>query len=314
MTTKKKRMSNFFINAYYHSKFQDQLFVVKASGDVIENDKALDSLIANIKDLSNHGMNILLIYGGGKAVDAELKARGIAANKKQGRRITDAATMEVMRDVIGGRLSLKVGAAIAKHKAEALSFNAVPHDWMQADFRKKKPVDYGYVGDITSTSKRDIMRPFKATNFIACPCLVYTDGGELLNINADTIAAEIAIGAEAGKLVFMSNVDGVIIDKETAFMLTDKEIPALIKKKIVTDGMKVKMETCVKALKAGVKRIHLINGLRKNSLYKEIFESIGPGTMIISESERVAYNNEVAIHKALGKTTKKNSPKKKKTA
>ena len=96
-------MSNFFINAFYHSKFQDQLFVVKASGDVIEDDKALDSLIKNIKDLSNHGVNILLVYGGGKAVDAELTSRGLAVKKKNGRRITDAPTMAIMRDVIGGR-------------------------------------------------------------------------------------------------------------------------------------------------------------------------------------------------------------------
>jgi len=305
MKNKKRRMSNFFINAFYHSKFQDQLFVVKASGDVIEDDKALDSLIKNIKDLSNHGINILLVYGGGKAVDAELSARGIAVKKKNGRRITDAPTLAVMKDVIGGRLSLKVSAAIAKHRVEGLSFNTVPHNWLNADFRAKKPVDYGFVGDISSTSKRDIMRPFKATNFIACPCLAYTDKGELLNINADTIATELAIGAEAGKLVFMSNVDGVIIGKKTAFMITDKEIPSLIKKKIVTDGMKVKMETCMRALKAGVTRIHLINGLRKDSLYKEIFESIGPGTMLITEEERVSYDNEVQIHKALGSAKKK---------
>ena len=309
MKNKKRRMSNFFINAFYHSKFQDQLFVVKASGDVIEDDKALDSLIKNIKDLSNHGINILLVYGGGKAVDAELTSRGIAIKKKNGRRITDAPTMAVMKDVIGGRLSLKVGAAIAKHKVEGLSFNAVPQNWLHADFRKKKPVDYGFVGDILSTSRRDIMRPFKATNFIACSCLTYSDNGKLLNINADTIATELAIGAEAGKLVFMSNVDGVIIGKKTAFMITDKEIPPLIKKKIVTDGMKVKMETCLRALKAGVTRIHLINGLRKDSLYKEIFESIGPGTMLITDKERVSYNNEIAIHKALG-TAKKTAKKK----
>lgn len=309
MTNKKRRMSNFFINAFYHSKFQDQLFVVKASGDIIEDDKALESLIQNIKELSNHGINILLIYGGGKATDAELKARGIDIKKNDGRRITDDATIAVMQDVIGGRLSLKVGAAIAKHRVEGLSFNAIPHNWLEAHFRPKKPVDYGHVGDIHKTSKRDIMRTFKATNFVACPCLVFSEAGDILNINADTIATDLAIGAEAGKLVFMSNVDGVIIDKETAFMITDKDIPKLIKQGIVTDGMRVKMETCLKALKAGVKRIHLINGLRKDSLYKEIFESIGPGTMIISEKERVPYNNEIAIHKALGQSKAKTQKK-----
>ena len=83
----------------------------------------------------------------------------------------------------------------------------------------------------------------------------------------------------------MSDVDGVKIDGETALMVTAEDIPDLIKNGVVTDGMQVKMENCMEALNSGVKRIHLINGLRDNALYKEIFESVGPGTMILRENE-----------------------------
>jgi len=98
----------------------------------------------------------------------------------------------------------------------------------------------------------------------------------------------------------LSNVDGVLIDGKTAFMLTDEDIPALIEKGVVTDGMRVKMENCVRALHEGVKRIHLINGLRPNALEKEIFEAVGPGTMLISEDEKLKYLNEVEVQKAIG--------------
>ena len=98
----------------------------------------------------------------------------------------------------------------------------------------------------------------------------------------------------------MSDVDGVKIDGQIVKMLTNKDIPRLIDEGISTDGMRVKMENCMGALNGGVKRIHLINGLKKNALHKEIFESVGPGTMIMQESERENYMNEVEIQKTIG--------------
>ncbi len=298
---KKTRMSNFYINAFYHSKFMDNLFVVKASGDIVEDGKALDSLMANIKKLTHHGIKIIFVYGGGKATDKALAEKKIKVIKKDGRRVTDKATLDVMKDTIGGGLSLKVYEAMARHNIEGLSLNAVPASWMTVRLRSKKPVDYGFVGDVISTRQRHILDPFKIVNFVAVPCMAWAeDAKTLCNINADTIATEIAIGAAADKLLFLSNVDGVLIKGKTALMLGSDEIPGLIKKGIVTDGMKVKMENCLKALNAGVKRIHLINGLRKDALEKEIFETVSPGTMILSADEKESYMNEIEIQKAIG--------------
>lgn len=294
------RMSNFFTNAFYNSKFQNSVFVIKASGDLIENDDALDSLIRNIKKLTHHGIKIVLVYGGGKATDKALTERGIAVKKENGRRITDAQTIEVMKQVICGTLSLKIFSAMAKHRVEGYNLNAIPSDWMDIVLRPKKPIDYGFVGDIKLARERAVKRLFKVTNFIAVPCLAPTNDGQLCNINADTIATELAICMEAHKLMFLSNVDGVLIDGKTAFMITDGEIPNLIEQGIVTDGMRVKMENCLRALHEGVKRIHLINGLREDALEKEIFEAVGPGTMLITEEEKVKYLNEVEVQKAIG--------------
>lgn len=293
-------MSQFFANAFYHSKFMNSVFIVKASGEIVENDDALDSLIRNIKKLTHHGIKVILVYGGGKAVDKALSERGIEIKKENGRRITDADTIEVMKQVICGTLSLKIFSAMSKHRVEGYNLNAIPSDWMDIELRPKKPIDYGFVGDIKLTRERAIKRLFKVTNFIAVPCLAPTVDGELCNINADTIATELAIAAQADKLLFLSNVDGVLIEGKTAFMLTDEDIPALIDKGVVTDGMRVKMENCVRALHEGVKRIHLINGLRPDALEKEIFEAVGPGTMLISEDEKLKYLNEVEVQKAIG--------------
>ncbi len=297
--TKQKQLPEFFINAFYESKFRDNLFIIKASGAVIEDDKARSNLMANIRELKLRGIKVILIYGGGLAIDAALKTRGIEVKKSNGRRLTDAATIQVIREVIGGDLSLRVMEAMHSNDLRGLSFNAIPADWMKIAMRPKQPVDFGFVGDIHDVYTRPVQRLLKTADFIACPCLALAESGELCNINADTIATALAMALKADKLIFLSNVDGVKIDGETAMMITSDEIPALIEKGIVTDGMRVKMENCVDALDAGVKRIHLINGLRENALHCEIFESVGPGTMLLHADERESYMNEVNVQKAI---------------
>lgn len=299
MKKKQNKLPEFFINAFYESKFRDNLFIIKASGAVIEDDKARSNLMANIRELKLRGIKVILIYGGGLAIDAALNVRGIDVKKSNGRRLTDAATIQVIREVIGGDLSLRVMEAMHSNDLRGLSFNAIPADWMKIAMRPKQPVDFGFVGDIHDVYTRPVQRLLKTADFIACPCLALAESGELCNINADTIATALAMALKADKLIFLSNVDGVKIDGETAMMITSDEIPALIEKGIVTDGMRVKMENCVDALDAGVKRIHLINGLRENALHCEIFESVGPGTMLLHADERESYMNEVNVQKAI---------------
>jgi acetylglutamate kinase len=296
---KKNKMPKFFINAFYESKFRDNFFVVKAGGKIIEDEKALDNLIGNIRDLTLHGIKILLVYGGGRAMDESITARGFEIRKHDGRRITDANTLSVMKEVIGGRLSLNIYEAMARTNLHGLCLNAVPADWMKVALRPKKPVDFGFVGNVQGVNARPIKRLFRTTDFAACPCLAWAAGGTLCNINADTIATELAIGAAADKLIFLSDVDGVSIRGKTASLLTAEQIPGLIKNGDVSGGMKVKLENCARALEAGVRRIHLINGLRRDALKKEIFEPVGPGTMLIRESERQHYENEVQAQKVI---------------
>jgi acetylglutamate kinase len=211
--------------------------------------------------------------------------------------VTDAATMGLLREVVGGDLSLRVYQGMHKNNLEGLALNAVPSDWMRVELRPKKPIDYGFVGDIKDVFKRPINRLLRVTNFIACPCLTMSREGHLVNINADSVSTELAIGTGAHKLIFLSDVDGVMVNGKTAFMITSKQISQYIKDGTATGGMKVKLENCLRALEGGVKRIHLINGLREDALYKEIYESVSPGTMVLPEEERQNYLNEVEVQK-----------------
>ena len=129
--------------------------------------------------------------------------------------------------------------------------------------------------------------------------------GQICNINADTVATELAIGMKAHKLIFLSDVDGVMVNGKVAEFLTMKDIPVLVKKGVVTGGMRVKLDNCAAALKSGVRRIHLINGLRKDALKKEIYEPVGPGTMLILDEEREIYTREIAVQWALERHNKR---------
>ena len=296
-----RNMPEFFINAFYESKFRDALFIVKAGGKIIEDDAARHNLIEDIRDLTLHGIKVLLIYGGGRALDVASQAHGIEVRKHEGRRITDKPAMELMKQVVGGSLALSLYETMAQKNLDGITCNAVPHDWMDVKLRPKTPVDFGYVGDIHAVHARPIHRLFKTVDFIATPCLAYASDGGVCNINGDTIATELAIGTKASKLVFLSDVDGVKINDETAFVITAEEIPALIANGTVYGGMQVKLENCKRAVESGVKRIHLINGLKDHALKKEIYEPVGPGTMMKTESERESYMNEVEAQKLIEK-------------
>jgi acetylglutamate kinase len=295
----KTQIPEFFINAFYESKFKDNIFVIKVGGKIAEDEKALANLLGNMRDLAHKGIKILMVYGGGHAMDEEAKRNNIEIKKINGRRVTNESCMAVMRHVVAGDLSLAVSSAMAKVKLDGLSLNAVPVDWMNVQMRSKKPIDYGLVGDIHGVNVRPIHRMFRFTNFIACACVCLSEDGTVLNVNADTVATELAVGLQAHKLMFFSDVDGVLINGKTADVITDKQIDKLIKDGTATGGMKVKLENCKAALNAGVRRIHLLSGLRKDALKREIYESVGPGTMLFSERERKAYENEIDTQKMI---------------
>lgn len=302
---KKRKIPNFLLEAFYEGRFKDSIFIVKAGGKIVEDKKSLDNLLSNIRDLTLRGVKVMLVYGHGRAVDDKLKSRKIPVNKIGGRRVTDAATLGVIQDVVGGFLTMNVSGSMARNNLPGISLATVPAEWMEVEKRPVHPVDFGFVGDIKDVEGAAVQRLFKVTNFIACSCLGVTAEGQVLNINADTVAMRFAIGLKAHKLIFLSDVDGVMVDGKVAEMLTVKGIPELVKKGIVKDGMKVKLDSCKAALKSGVRRIHLINGLRKNALEKEIFEPHGLGTMLILEEERETYAREVAVQETLDRHRKR---------
>ncbi len=286
---------------FYQAKYRDNLFVVKAGGRMIADEASRKSLLSDIKELTDDGIKVLLVYGGGHAIDQALEGANIEPRKVNGRRITGSREMQLIKGVMAADLGFKVASTMAELDLYGLTLGCTPPSWIKVTPRPRdNPDDYGYDGTIDDVALDKVHKAFDGVNFIATPCLSATtkDG---ININADNVAVALAIGAQARKLIFLSDVDGVLIDGETAPFITDAEIPKLIEDEIVTGGMRVKMENCLHALQSGVKRIHLLDGFRPNALRSEIYDSIGPATMLLPEENRQAYLNEIETHKVIKK-------------
>lgn len=284
---------------FYQAKYRDSLFIVKAGGRMISDEASRLSLLEDIAELTAAGIRILLIYGGGHAIDTALEQAGIAPRKVDGRRITGSREMQIIKQVMTADLGYKVNSSMAKIGLNGLVLGALPASWVKVTPRQRdNPDDYGYDGTIDSVNEAVLAAAFQGARFIATPCLSVTEK-DGININADNVASALAIGCKARKLIFLSDVEGVLIDGKTAPYLTDKDIPQLIADGIVTGGMKVKLENCCDALQAGVKRIHLLDGFKPHALLREVYDSIGAATMILREEDRQAYLNEIETEKVI---------------
>jgi len=277
---------------FYRQLFKEQLFVIKAGGRVITETPARESLINNIKTLTQDNIKVLLIYGGGEAIDIAMKEAGLTPHKIDGRRISSKQDIKIIKRVLAGDLGFKISESLVKQALPSNVFNAIPPHWAKATRRPDEAGVQRFDGTLSDINDKHIRDHFSATNLAVMPCLAFTENGTALNINADNVAAEIASITRANKLIFMTDIDGVMVDGAVKSVLTTREIENLIEANIVTGGMRVKMENCIAALKAGVKRIHILNGFTKDSLTNEIYTADGAGTMIVRSGEKEIYEEE----------------------
>ncbi len=279
---------------FYRNLFQGQLFIVKASGRIITDKKSRENLISNIKELTDDGIKILLIYGGGESIDIAMDEAGRTPLKVEGRRISSEIDIKIIKKTLAGDLGFKLSESLVKAKLSATVLNALPPHWTTAKRRKKHDGITRFDGTLENIDSDAIREHFSATNLAVCPCLAFTKNGTALNINADNVAIQLASKTKANKLVLLTNIDGVMVNNKVQSYLTSGEIEELIKDGTVKDGMQVKLENCIDALRNGVKRVHILNGFKKDVLRNEIYTSEGMGTMIIRENEKETYQKEIS--------------------
>lgn len=238
---------------------KDNLSIVKIGGNVIENDNELDQFLLNFSKLEGPK---ILVHGGGKLATKLASQLGIVSQMANGRRITDAKSLEVITMVYGGLTNKNIVAKLQALKTNALGLSGADGNAIIAHKRPAKEIDFGFVGDIDGINSKllDTLLQFGITPVF---CAISHDGkGQLLNTNADTIASEIAIGMSSlydTSLYYCFEKKGVLMDvdddESVVQNINTKTYSDLLERKIIADGMLPKMENCFHALKHHVGKV-----------------------------------------------------------
>lgn len=284
-------MNNFQKN-FYLSKFKNKVFVLKIGGEVINSKGALKNILKDIKSIHDFGIYVILVHGGGTQADDLAFKLGHNPIKIEGRRVTTKKDLEIVKMLYGGTLNLEILSIMKQIGLKGIRVSGLDGDLLDVKKREVKEVDYGYVGDINKVNPQILSDLLNKGYLPIISPLAVTKNGTILNINADTIATEIAMSMKAEKLILFTKTDGVYRGSELISMLTPNEGLNLINQKIAKDGMVVKIQNCIHAIKNNVKRVHILNGLSEHSLLKEILTQKGVGTMFVTQYEKNTYLTE----------------------
>ena len=280
----------------YIQRFKGRTFVVKLSGKVTEEAENLSSLAEELALLHQVGIRLCVIHGGGKQLTDLAQQLGIEQKIINGRRITDDSTLDMAKMIFAGKINTEILAALRRRGTEAVGLSGVdagivhaerrlPKEVLNRETGTREQVDWGHVGDVVAINDR-LLRVLLEHNYLpVVSSLGADDAGRVFNINADTIAAEIATHLKAEKLILMTDTDGVYTDasdaKSKLSSLTAEQLNELVRSGKATGGMVPKLQSLVSILERGVGSAHVINGTRRNALLSEVFTDEGTGTMIV---------------------------------
>lgn len=278
--------------SFYYKMFSGKVFVLKIGGEVVKSKKILESILEDIKGLIDHGVKVVLVHGGGTQADFLSRQLGHTPVKKGGRRVTSEEDLQVVKMLYGGSLNLEILSIMKKLGMRGMRVSGLDGNLLDVKMRSKENFDYGFVGDIEKVNPQILLDLVEKEYLPVVSPLGATKDGTIVNINADTIATKLAISLKAVKLVLFTNADGVMDGNDLLSTLTCVESEELIENEVAVGGMKVKLENCINAVRSGVKRVHILNGLSPHSLLGEIYTKQGVGTMITLAKERDKYLNE----------------------
>lgn len=267
----------------YIQQFAGRTVVVKYGGAAMKDSTLKDKVIRDIVFLSCVGLRPILVHGGGPEINSWLGKLGIEAQFKNGLRVTDAATMDVVEMVLVGRVNKEIVSLI--NQAGGMAVGLCGKDGHLITARPQGDEAIGFVGEVSNVNIK-ILETLSSNGYIPVVSSVAADdSGQAYNINADTVAGEIAAALGAEKLILLTDTRGILTDyKDPSTLIPKVDIPEarqLINDGVVSGGMIPKVTCCVRSLAQGVKAAHIIDGRIPHALLLEIFTDVGIGTMIL---------------------------------
>lgn len=293
----------------YLRKHKNQVMVIKLGGELAARPDALRSLAEDVSLLVHVGIRIVVVHGGGPQATELSKRMGLEPKLIEGRRITDEQTLDVAKMVFAGKINTEILSALLGQGVQAVGLSGVDAGILCATRRKptemtceqtgeKRMVDFGFVGDVQAVDGT-LLSLLMDNGYVPVLASLAADvRGNILNINADTVASVIAQHLDAGKLISLTSVPGVLRDvndpDSLITRLTVSEAREALASGIVSAGMKPKIAAVVDAVENGVTRGHILSGLEHGSILMELFTRDGCGTLIVGENEEA----EAAAHAA----------------
>ena len=269
-------------------QFRGETVVVKFGGSIMENEAGYTRILQDIAFMECVGLRPVVVHGGGKAISRAMKESSIAPAFVQGLRVTDANTIQVVERVLNHEVNPHLVEIIQKYhgKARGIHGEDIIHveKMTGTDPASGEPLDWGYVGKVKQVDVEPIQAYLRSDMVPVITPLGKGADGKLYNINADDAATAIACALNARKLVFLTDVPGLLLDPEDKSSLVSSlhlsEVDELIDRGVISGGMLPKISGMVDAVKAGIKKAHIIDASMPHSLLLELFTSEGVGTEI----------------------------------
>lgn len=282
----------------YIQRFQGKTFVVKFSGKVTEDKENLASLAEELALMHEVGIRVCVIHGGGKQLTELAKKLGVVQTVIEGRRVTDDDTLDLAKMIFRGKINTEILAQFRRRGIRAVGLSGVdggvvkaikrpPREVLNKETGETETIDFGHVGDVVEVDASLINTLLDSGYLPIISSLGADDDGKIFNINADTIASEIAASLGAEKLILLSDVNGIYLnagDESTKLSrITVDEARQMIASGQATGGMIPKLESLIDLLSRGVRSAHIVSGTTRNATLAEVFTDQGTGTMIVEK-------------------------------
>src|SRR5256885_2518181 len=265
----------------YIREFSGRTVVIKYGGHAMENAELAELFATDVVLMRLVGMNPVVVHGGGPQITELMRRLGKEPEFVDGRRVTDAETVDIVRMALVGKVNREIVASVNRHGSYAVGMSGEDAGLIRVDQRDPR---LGFVGDVRSIDPTMVLRLLREELIPVIATIGVDDDGQAYNINADTVAGAIAEALDAEKLVYLTDVAGVYGDWPDEGSLISRIDVAGMEELMaggkISEGMIPKVESCVSALKRGVRRAHILDGRLPHALLLEFFTRQGVGTMV----------------------------------
>ena len=281
--TQKEVQAEFLLEAMpYIEKYQNKVLVIKYGGNAMISEELKKSVMRDLTLLRFVGINVVLVHGGGPEISETLKRMGVESRFVNGLRYTDEETAEVVRMVLAGKVNKELVHRLQMLGAKSVGMCGIDGGMLLCE---KESDELGYVGKIISVNTDVITDSLQNGYLPVISTVGYDNEGHIYNINADTAASAIAGALGAESLILMTDIRGLLRNKDDEESLIKKvyvsDIPSLVNEGVISGGMIPKINCCKEAIRRGVNRVFITDGRVKHSILLELLSDEGMGTMFV---------------------------------